>query len=86
MADFKSHHVQLALAVGTSIIAIAVFSKFVLPKPVGYLSTAFPSFLAVIHEALMSRPRYKDSKITTTWYWVVAILVATAAVIVVHAI
>ena len=86
MSDFKSHLVQLALAVGASIIAMAIFSKYVLPEPVGYLPAALPPFLAVIHEALMSRPRYKDSKITTTWYWSVAIMVATAIVIAVHAI
>ena len=84
MSDSNSQHVLLALAVGISIIAMAWFSKYVLPKPVGYLPAAIPPFLAVIYEGIMSR--HKGSKITTTWYWVVAILVATTVVIAAYAI
>jgi hypothetical protein len=78
----KSHHVQLALAVGTSIIAMAVASRWLLPKPIGYLSQAFPPFLAVVYESVCrKRP---DSRLCTTWYWILAIGLTTVLVIALH--
>ena len=80
--ELKQPHIFIALAVGFSIIIMAVVSKQVLAKPIGYISLAIPPFIGTIFEALYSR--YKGSKICTTWYWVVAILIATALVIVFH--
>lgn len=83
IADFfKSHHIQLALAAGASIIALAHVSKRVLPEPMDNLAQAFPPFLAVVAEGVITK--YRDSKIGTPWYWVVAILLATVVVIVAH--
>ncbi len=79
---FKSSHVHISLAAGISILVLAYVSKHVLPEPIGYLSLAIPPFLATIYESVLNR--YKNSRICTTWYWVVAILVATALVIVLH--
>ena len=76
----KSPHIQIALATGTSIIVLAYFSKRVLPHPIGYLPTAIPPFLMVIYEAV--KERYKDRRITRAWYWVVAIFLTTAIVII----
>lgn len=76
---FKSPHIQIALATGLSIIVLAYFSKHVLSEPIKYLPIAIPPFIATIYEAVYSKN--KDSKITTTWYWIVAIFVATALVI-----
>ena len=76
----KSPHIQIALATGISIIVLAYFSKRVLPKPIGYLPTAIPPFLMVIYEAV--KERYKDRRITKVLYWVVAIFLATAIVII----
>ena len=78
----KSRHVQLALAVGASILAMAIASKWLLPKSIGYLSQAFPPFLGVIYEAVTSK--HPDSKLCTTWYWILAIVLATALVIALH--
>ena len=80
--ELKSPHIYIALATGFSIIILAFVSKRVLLEPIGYLSLAMPPFIATIFESLYSR--YKDSKICTTWYWVVAILAATAFVIIFH--
>jgi hypothetical protein len=80
----KSPHIQIALATGISIIVLAYFSKRVLPEPIDYLSLAIPPFIATVYEAVINK--YKDSWITTTWYWVVAIFLATALVIGFHAI
>ena len=79
----KSPHIQISIATGISIILIAYFSKRVLPKPIGYLPTAIPPFFMVIYEAVAAK--YKNKKITTTWYWITAIFVSTALVIVIHA-
>ncbi len=82
--SLRSPHIYIALATGSSIIIMAWFSKRILPEPIGYLSLAIPPFIATIFEAVLGR--YKDSKWCTTWYWVVAIIVSTAVVIVLHAI
>ncbi len=77
-----SPHIQIALATGVSIIAMAYFSKRILPEPIGYLPTAMPPFLMVIYEALLNR--HENSRICTPWYWVVAILGSTALIIVLY--
>ncbi len=80
----KSPHIQIALATGVSIIVLAYFSKKILPEPIGYLPLAIPPFIATIYEAVANK--YKNKKITTTWYWVAAILLATVLVIVLYAV
>jgi predicted histidine transporter YuiF (NhaC family) len=75
----KSPHVQIALATGACIIIMAYVSKRILPEPMGYLPLAIPPFIMTVYEAVLNR--YKDSKICTTWYWVVAIFVTTAIII-----
>jgi hypothetical protein len=80
----KSPHIQIALATGVSIIALAYFSKRVLPEPIGYLPLAIPPFIATIYEAVAAK--HKNKKITTTWYWIAAILCATALLIMIYAV
>jgi hypothetical protein len=80
----KSPHIHISLATGISIIVLAYFSKRILPEPIGYLSLAIPPFLMTIWEALFSKDKYK--KICKTWYWITAIFIATALVIVLHAV
>jgi hypothetical protein len=48
------------------------------------LAIAIPPFLMTIFEAVLSR--HKDSKISTTWYWILAIFSATGIVILCHVI
>ena len=80
--EFKAPHIYIALATGFSIIILAIFSKRVSPEPLSYLALAAPPFVATIFESLYSRK--KDSKICKTSYWVLAILVATALVMIFH--
>ena len=80
----QSPHIQIALATGISIIILAYFSKRVLPEPIGYVPLAIPPIFMTIHEVVLQR--FKNSRITTTWYWIVAIFVATAIVIFAHVI
>ncbi|KAA3615442.1 MAG: hypothetical protein DWQ05_13905 [Calditrichaeota bacterium] len=76
---FRSPHIQIALATGISIIALAFVSKRLLAEPMHNLIIALPPFIALTFETLLGR--YKDSKICTTWYWVTAVLGATAVII-----
>lgn len=80
----KSPHIHMSLATGISIIVLAYFSKRILPEPIGYLPLAIPPFLMTIWESLLNKNRYE--KICKTWYWVVAIFITTALVIVLHAV
>lgn len=79
---FRSPHIQIALAAGASIIILAFVSKRILPKPIGDLPRAIPSFLMVIYEYVLGR--YKNAGICTAWYWVVAIFITTGLVILFH--
>ena len=76
----KSPHIHISLATGLSIIVLAYFSKRILPEPIGYLPLAIPPFIATIYESVLGK--YKNARICTTWYWVGAIWVATALVII----
>ena len=78
----KSPHIQIALATGVCIVVLAFVSKRILPAPIGYVPLAVPPFLMTVHELVLKR--YKNARICTTWYWIVAIFVTTALVILFH--
>ena len=80
--NFKSPHIQIALATGVSIVVMAYFSKRVLPEPIGYLPMTIPPFIALIYENVLNK--HKKKKVATAWYWVIAIFVATALIIILH--
>ena len=80
----KSPHIQIALATGVSIVVMAYFSKRVLPKPIGYFQMAIPPFIALVYENVLNK--HKNKKIATAWYWVIAILFATALIILISTI
>jgi hypothetical protein len=58
---------------------MAYFSKKILPEPIGYIPLAIPPFIATLYEYVLTK--YKDSKISTTWYWIVLIFFSTFLVI-----
>ena len=78
----RNSHIQISIATGISIIALAYFSKRVLPEPLSYLELAAPPFIATIFESLLAK--HKDKKYMQTWVWVVAIVVATTLVIILN--
>ena len=80
----KSPHIQIALATGVSIVVMAYFSKRVLPEPIGYFQMAIPPFIALVYENVLNK--HKNKKIATAWYWVIAILFATALIILISTI
>jgi len=81
---FKNSHIQISLVTGISILVLAYFSKRILPEPLSYLELAAPPFIATIYESLLKK--HKDKKFMQTWIWVLAILVATALVIILSAV
>ncbi len=74
---------QIATAIGISIIVMAYMSKRVLPNPIPYLHLAIPPFLMTIYEGLSSKEKY--AKYCRAPFWIAAIFVATAIVIWVNA-
>lgn len=75
----ESHHIQLALATGASIILLAYVSKRILPEPMHNLALALPPSLAVLGEGLITS--CETSWYGRTWVWISAILLLTALVI-----
>ncbi len=75
----RSSHVHIAFAAGSSILIIASFSKWVIKKPVDPFLLAIPPLIEAAYEYVLKK--YKKSKISTTWYWVAAILTATALIL-----
>jgi hypothetical protein len=78
----KSHHIQLSLVVGSSIIAMALASKWLLPEPLSYLTQAFPPFLGVLYESFYKK--YPGSKYSRVRYWNTGIVLATVLVILIN--
>ena len=79
---FKSPHIQIALATGVSIVVMAYFSKRVLSNPISYFQMAIPPFIALVYENVLNK--HKKKKVTTAWYWVIAIFAVTALIIILH--
>ncbi len=78
----RSPRAQIAAVAGASVLVLAAASRWLVPEPIGYLSLAFPPFLAVVYESVCSKRA--ESRICTTWYWLLAIAAATVLVIVLH--
>jgi hypothetical protein len=84
-AFFGSEHIAVALVTGLSIIALAYFSKRVLPEPLSNLELAAPPFLMTIFGAISTSKKNKDAWYRNPWLWSVAIIAATALVILLNA-
>ena len=78
----KSSHAQMAFAAGISILAIASFSAWVIPEPINPLLLAIPALIEAVYEGLLKK--FKQAKILKTWYWVCAILLSTALIMILH--
>ena len=78
----KTSHAQMALAAGISILTIACFSKWVLPKPIDPMLLAIPPLIEAIYEGLLKK--YKEAEFLKAWYWVCAIILSTALLIILH--
>lgn len=74
--------VQIALALGASIIALAWVSKRVLDEPMRPLALGLTSFVVLVYE--MVSVRYAERRWTRSRYWVAAVLLTTVVVILLH--
>jgi len=61
---------------------LAYFSKKILTEPIGFLSVAIPPFIATVYESLSSK--YNHLKIFKKGYWLLAILLSTLLIIILH--
>lgn len=75
----KSPHIHVALVTGGSIIIMAYISKRIFTEPIPNLHLAIPPFIMVIWEALHGK--HKEEKFMTTWYWMAAVVLSTAIII-----
>ena len=72
----------MAFATGLSVLAIASFTRWVLAKPIDPMLLTIPPLIEVAYEGLLKR--YKGAKFLKAWYWVCAIILSTALLILLH--
>ncbi len=75
----KPPEIQIAIAAGLSILALATSSAWLSTTFYDPLLLTIPVLIEVVHWAL-SQER-NDARYMKTWYWVCAILVSTALLI-----
>ena len=80
----KSPHIQIAIAAGLSILAIATSSVWLPMTPLDPLLLTIPALIEVAHGYVFKKR--KDAWYAKTGYWVCAILVSTALLILLRAI
>jgi len=78
----KSGHIHVALALGISIIVLSYVSKRILPEPMEPLYLSITSLIMVAYEAALGTK--KNHPLTKSIYWVLAIVTATAIIIILH--
>jgi hypothetical protein len=78
----KSGHIHVALALGASIIVLAYVSKRALPTPMKPIYLGVTSLIMVAYEAVAGTK--KDHVLSRSIYWVSAIVLATAIIILTH--
>ena len=79
----KSPHIQIAIAAGLSILAIATSSVWLPMTPLDPLLLTIPALIEVAHGVVLKKR--KDCWYAKTGYWVCAILVSTALLILLRA-
>jgi len=75
----RSGHVKVALATGICVIALAYASKRLMAEPLSDLYLAIPPFIMAMYEGFQNNP--KTVRLRRPLGWVIAIVLATAAVI-----
>lgn len=79
----KSGHTYLVLVDGLSILAMAIASKYFLKIKINPFLLALPALVLVCYEGLANHKKYR--RFAKPWYWVIAVILATAGVILYHA-
>lgn len=79
---FESPHIQIAVAAGISILAIAASSAWILSRPIDPLLLTIPVLIEVIYEGLSKK--YEGTRAMRSRYWAWAIILSTALLISLH--
>ena len=79
----QSPHIQIAIAAGLSILAIATSSVWLPMNPLDPLLLTIPALIEVAHGVVFKK--CKGTWYAKTGYWVSAILVSTALLILLRA-
>jgi len=74
---------QIAFTLGLSILTLAYVSSRVLHIEIPYIYNAVPGLVVLVYEGLVHSKKV-DSKYTRTVFWIIAIIVSTAVVILIH--
>jgi hypothetical protein len=77
-------HLQVELTLGASIIALAYVSAVVLTEPISYLEMSICGIIMGGYEALARSKKNANAWFIDPAYWIAAILVATALIIMRH--
>jgi hypothetical protein len=77
-----SGHIHVALALGASIIVLALVSKRVLPEPMDPLYLSITSLIMLGYETVVGTKKYR--RLERSVYWVLAIVLATTLIILLH--
>jgi hypothetical protein len=79
----RSPLIQIAIAAGVSILALATSSVWLPRRPLDPLMMTIPALIEVVHGALYKKN--KNAWYAKTWYWVCGIIVSTALLILLRA-
>ena len=80
---FGSPHIQIAIAAGVSILALATSSVWLPMAPFDPMLLTIPPLIEVVHGVLYKKR--KDAWYMKTWYWACLIVVSTALLILLRA-
>lgn len=80
---FQSPPIQIAIAAGVSILALATSTVWFPLKPLDPLLLTIPALIEVAHGAVFVK--YRDAWYAKTWIWACGILGSTALLILVRA-
>ena len=80
---FKNGRIHVALATGICIVAMAYFSKRVLPEPIHKLYLAIPPFIMTLYEGFAAKKEHTNY--SKTPIWIAAIFSSAILIIVLNA-
>ena len=80
----KSGPLQVEIATGISIIAMALANKYWLNEPLSYLEMSIDALIIACFEVLARNPKTKNRWYTKPIIWTTAIILATVLIIVLN--
>ncbi|MCP4583908.1 MAG: hypothetical protein GY839_20035 [candidate division Zixibacteria bacterium] len=80
----KKGHLQVELTLGISILVLAYVSYYVLAEPIGYLELSIAGVIMLGYETVARSKKTARAWFVKPVYWVIAIVVATALIIMRH--